>query len=156
MSEPLVIVSNTPKRGRPPLSDEEKEKRKQNKKKIGRPVGSKKPEHLKKPRVDKRPRKEGGRANNGKAPGFSGTQYTLHFKDDDEDQVFYTLKDIAQHYGVSSHFIRNLKAHDWSVANFTRIYNREAAEKFENLESVDEMNVSQKYWNEVQRDMRNN
>ena len=147
-----TVVKEIKKRGRPPLSEEEKKRRLELKKPVGRPKGSTKPAELKKPRKDNRPRKPDGKKHNGRSTGFSGYLWSIKFKDQDT-LTFNTLGEIANYFGVSNHFIRQLKNNDWDVKNFRR-YDRVMMEPFENLEDVSVQNVSQKYIRQIEREAR--
>jgi hypothetical protein len=125
--------------GRPPLSQEEKEKRAKEKRPVGRP--KKTPEEKAK-RKDNRPRLNGNIKTNGRAVGFSGWMYTMEFADGMKHN-FGTITDMAAHFGVSTHLIRKLRDAGWDVGNI-RKYDRDTMEQFENLTSVDVMNISNK------------
>ena len=150
MDQKETVVKEIKKRGRPPLSEEEKKRRAEARKPVGRPKGSTKPVELKKPRKDNRPRKPEGKKHNGRSSGFSGYLWSLKFRDQDT-LTFNTLGEIANYFGVSNHFIRQLKNNEWDVKNFRR-YDRDMMEQFENLEDVGVQNVSQKYIQQIERD----
>lgn len=135
--------------GRPPLTQAEKDKRAKEKRPVGRP--KKTPEEKAK-RKDNRPRLNGNVKTNGRASGFSGWMYTMEFTDGTKHN-FGTITDMAAHFGVSTHLIRKLRDAGWDVGNI-RKYDRDTMEQFENLTSVDVMNISNKAM--VQREKEEN
>lgn len=142
-AEPVVVK----KIGRPPLSQEEKDKRVKEKRPVGRP---KKTPEEKAERKDNRPRLNGNIKTNGRATGFSGWMYTMEFADGTKHN-FGTITDMANHFGVSTHLIRKLRNAGWDVGNI-RKYDRETMEQFENLTSVDVMNISNKAMEQRQKE----